>query len=76
MEKLRRTLPAVLGLILFTAALLVLRKELHAVTWHELTSDVFAIPAARILAALVLTVLNYAALTGYDLLAFVYIKNP
>ena len=33
-------------------------------------------PAARILAALVLTVLNYAALTGYDLLAFAYIENP
>jgi phosphatidylglycerol lysyltransferase len=75
-EKLRRALPATLGLILFAAALLVLRGELHAVTWHELTSDVLAIPPARLLAALLLTAINYAALTGYDLLAFVYIGNP
>ncbi len=74
--KLRHALPAVLGLILFAAALVVLRKELHAVTWHELTSDVFAVPAVPLLAALLLTVLNYATLTGYDLLAFAYIKNP
>lgn len=75
-EKLRRALPATLGLILFAAALLVLRKELHAVTWHELTSDVFATPTTQLLAALLLTALNYAALTGYDLLAFAYVGNP
>ena len=44
-EKLRRALPALLGLILFAVALVVLRRELHAVTWHTLTSDVLAIPA-------------------------------
>ncbi len=36
----------VLGLILFAVALVVLRRELHAVTWHELTSDVLATPAS------------------------------
>lgn len=75
-QRLRRALPATLGLILFTAALLVLSRELHAVTWHELTADVLAIPTTRILAALLLTALNYAVLTGYDLLAFAYIGNP
>ena len=75
-DRLRRDVPAILGLILFAAALLVLRKELHAVTWHELTSDVLATPTAQIVAALLLTALNYAALTGYDLLAFAYIGNP
>ncbi|MCC7187045.1 MAG: UPF0104 family protein, partial [Acidobacteria bacterium] len=75
-DKLRRALPATFGLILFAAALLVLRKELQAVTWHELTSDVLATPATQLLAALVLTALNYAALTGYDLLAFAYIGKP
>jgi phosphatidylglycerol lysyltransferase len=75
-EKLRRALPPLVGLILFAAALLVLRKELHAATWHELTSDVLATPLAQLLAALLLTALNYVALTGYDLLAFAYIGNP
>ena len=75
-EKLRRALPAILGLILFGVALFVLRKELHAVTWRELTSDVLATPLTQLLAALFLTALNYAALAGYDLLAFAYIGNP
>jgi len=75
-EKLRRALPAVLGLILFAAALVMLRKELHAVTWNELTSDVLATPRTQLLFALLLTALNYAILTAYDLLAFAYIGNP
>jgi phosphatidylglycerol lysyltransferase len=75
-RNLRRTLPAALGLALFAAALLVLRRELHAVTWHGLTSDVLATPIGQILAALLLTALNYGALTGYDILAVAYIGNP
>ena len=74
--KLRRGLPAVLGLILFATALVVLRRELHAVTWHELTSDIVATPPTQLLAALLLAVLSYAALTGYDILAFASIGNP
>ncbi len=74
--KLRRGLPAVLGLILFATALVVLRRELHAVTWHELTSDIVATPSTQLLAALLLAVLSYAALTGYDILAFASIGNP
>ena len=76
MNKLPRAVPAILGLILFAVALVILGKELHAVTWHELTADVLATPAPQVLAALLLTALNYAALTGYDLLAFAYIGNP
>jgi phosphatidylglycerol lysyltransferase len=75
-ERLRRALPAMVGLVLFAAALLVLRKELHAVTWHELTADILAARPAQLWAAVLLTALSYAALTGYDLLAFAYIGNP
>jgi phosphatidylglycerol lysyltransferase len=74
-EKARRALPALLGLTLFAVALVVLRKELHAVTWNELTSDVLATPPTRLLIALVLTALNYTTLAGYDLLAFAYVGN-
>jgi phosphatidylglycerol lysyltransferase len=74
-ERLRRAGPALLGLALFTIALVVLRRELHALTWHELTSDVLATPPTRLGAALLLTVLNYLALTGYDLLAFASIGH-
>jgi len=75
-EKLRQALPAAVGLLLFAAALEVLRKELHAVTWHQLTADVLATPPGRLGAALLATALGYAALTGYDLLAFATLGRP
>jgi len=69
-ERLRAALPAVAGVALFAAALLVLRGELRHLSWHRLTADIVATPPARLLAAAGLTALNYLVLTGYDLLAF------
>ena len=76
LSRLRHALPFVVGLALFMAALEVLRVELRAVSWHEITADVLRTPAVQLTAALVLTILNYATLTGYDLLAFAYIRKP
>ena len=76
LARLRQALPFVVGLALFMAALEVLRVELRAVSWHEITGDVLRTPASQLAAAIVLTILNYAALTGYDLLAFAYIRKP
>lgn len=73
LDRLRRVLPAVIGLVLFLAALEVLRVELKAVTWHGLVSDVFATPPWRLVTAVLLTVANYTVLMGYDLLAFAYV---
>ncbi len=70
--RLERVLPVAAGVLLFGAALAVLRVELHAVRWPELVGDVSGVPVSRLLAALGLTIVNYAALTGYDLLAFEY----
>jgi phosphatidylglycerol lysyltransferase len=72
-ERLRQALPVAAGLALFFVALVVLRLELRAVTWHQLTLDVVATPPWQLGLAVLLTALNYAALTGYDLLAFAYI---
>jgi phosphatidylglycerol lysyltransferase len=72
-ERLRRALPALIGLVLFLAALEVLRTQLHAVTWHELTTDIFSTQPSRLGAAVILMALNYAVLTGYDFLAFAYL---
>jgi phosphatidylglycerol lysyltransferase len=69
----RRALPAVLGLGIFLLALEVLRRELRAVSWNTLSSDVLETPPSLLAAALALTVLNYAVLTGYDFIAFAYI---
>jgi phosphatidylglycerol lysyltransferase len=71
--RLRQTIPVVIGLVLFLIALEVLRVELHTVSWHDLAADVVRTPPSRLGLALLLTALNYAALIGYDLLAFAYI---
>ena len=72
-ERLRQAIPFVIGLLLFLVALEVLRVELRTVNWHDLTADVLRTPRSRIALAFLLTGLNYAALTGYDLLAFAYV---
>jgi phosphatidylglycerol lysyltransferase len=75
-DRLRRLAPAMVSLALFFVALAVLRTELRQVTWVELMRDVSATPSRRLGFALALTVLNYAVLTAYDVLAFVYIRKP
>lgn len=72
-ERLRRALPSLIGLVLFVLALAVLRRELHAASWHALVRDVFSTPLLPLSLAVLLTVCNYAVLTGYDFLAFAYI---
>ena len=72
-ERMRRALPAVLGLGIFLLALEVLRQELRAVSWDTLSNDVLETPPSLLAAALALTALNYAVLTGYDFIAFAYI---
>jgi phosphatidylglycerol lysyltransferase len=76
LQRFRRVMPVVLGLAIFLTALEVLRLELRAVSWHDLTADIRATPPHRLALAMALTALNYVALAGYDLLAFVYVGSP
>ncbi len=66
---LRRGLPAVVALVLFIAALEVLRREMHAVTWQALSLRALGTPGWLVAAACLLTAVNYAVLTGYDFIA-------
>ena len=47
-ERLRQALPVAIGLVLFLVALEVLRVELRAVSWHDLTADVIRTPPSRL----------------------------
>jgi phosphatidylglycerol lysyltransferase len=76
LARLRSAAPFLIGLVLFVAALEVLRVELRSVTWRELSGDVLQTPPAQLAAAVLLTALNYLVLTTYDLLAFAYIRKP
>ena len=69
----RQTLAALAGLVIFLAALVVLRAEIRTLSWHALVASVMAMPRRRLLLAALLTAINYAALTGYDFIAFAYI---
>ena len=74
-DRVRRALPSLTALVVFIAALEVLRHELQSVSWHALTTNVLSTPPRQLGAALVLTALNYLVLTGYDLIAFTYIAK-
>ncbi len=73
--RLLRAAPVVAGLVLFLIALEVLRVELRSVSWFDLTTDIFGTAPSHLAVALVMTALNYIVLTGYDLLAFRYIRK-
>ncbi|HEX7242325.1 MAG TPA: lysylphosphatidylglycerol synthase domain-containing protein, partial [Longimicrobiaceae bacterium] len=64
--------PAV-GVLLFLAAIWVLNQELRQVRYREVVDALRALPAHRVLLALLVTAVNYLILTGFDLLGFEYI---
>lgn len=63
----------VFGLAVFSAALWVLRRELSRFHLHDVVQAIGSVPASRLAAAVLLTVLNYGVLTFYDMLGFRYI---
>ena len=71
-RRLRRWATPAVALVLLAAALLVLRRELHAVRYHDVSLAVRGLPRGRLLLALVLTACAYAVLPWYDGLALAY----
>src|SRR5262245_41194951 len=71
---LHRVLPAV-GLLLFIAAIWVLRRQLKQHGWHEIFNAFEDLPWRRIIIAVLCTLIGYLILTGYDFLAMRYIHR-
>ncbi len=67
--------PLLAGLLL-TLAVVVLRREFQTYHLQDILNHLRAIPARQLVLAFGLTCLGYLALTGYDTLAFRYIRNP
>lgn len=63
----------IVGLIIFSAALLVLHRELSQFHLHDVMREIRAIPTTLVALAVLLTLLNYGVLTFYDMLGFRYI---
>ena len=71
-----RYLGPVVIFLVFVLAIRLLIGILHKYTVAEIIDSVRQIPSSWILAALVVTVVNYAILVGYDFLAIRYVKEP
>ncbi|HSP07788.1 MAG TPA: lysylphosphatidylglycerol synthase domain-containing protein, partial [Acidobacteriota bacterium] len=71
----KKVLPYI-GFLLFSAALWVLFHILRQYHYHEVAQHMASLPLRSILIALAVTFVNYGVLTGYDTLAFAYIKHP
>ncbi|RKI19882.1 bifunctional lysylphosphatidylglycerol flippase/synthetase MprF [Corallococcus sp. AB030] len=69
MSKVQRVLTTALPLLLLCVAAYVLHRELSHYRREDVSAGLAAVTASRILLALAVTVVNYAALTLYDVLA-------
>ena len=74
--KLHHALGPAIVVVLFLVAAWVLHHALGGQRYHEVVAQIKGLPPQRILLALLLTALSYFALTGYDSLAFRYIRHP
>ncbi len=79
MDRLKRLAPflkPLLILAVFAIALRVLQDSLAQYHYHDVIGYVVALPGSQVLLAAVLTFLGYLVMTGYDTLAFRYIRHP
>ncbi|MDB4947675.1 MAG: mprF [Gemmatimonadetes bacterium] len=72
MKRLRWLSPA-LGVLLFAAALWVLRRELQGISYRRVRATLAALPPSALAWSLLFAAANYAVLTGFDNLAFRYV---
>ena len=75
-KKLIRAAGPAIGLIILSVAVWVLHACLREYRYRDIVDALASIPRGYLLAALGLTILNYAILTGYDFLALKYITKP
>ena len=72
-RKITNLFASLLGLLLFLVALWFLHHALSEYHYSDIAEEARSLPALRLIAALLLTTLNYLVLTGYDVLAFRYV---
>jgi phosphatidylglycerol lysyltransferase len=75
-ERVLAAVGPMLGLLLFALAIAILHRELGDYHYADVVAHLRAIPAPQLGAAVLLTVLGYLSLTGYDTLAFRWIRSP
>ena len=76
LKRLSQSASPLLGLLLFRVSLWAICNELREYNYRDVLRSLEEIPNYNLLLALVLTLLNYLILTGYDTLAVRYIRHP
>ncbi|HEX9492230.1 MAG TPA: lysylphosphatidylglycerol synthase domain-containing protein, partial [Thermoanaerobaculia bacterium] len=79
MERLKRIAPflkPIAILVVFALALRVLGTTLARYRYRDIVAYISSLPVDQIILAVVLTLLGYLIMTGYDTLAFEYIRHP
>ncbi len=74
-DRLRKGAPFV-TVLLFAGALYLLHEQLQGFRYRDVMQVLRALPTHRLLLAVLTTTLGYLAMTGYDALAFRYLRNP
>ena len=74
-DKLIHKLGPLLGLLLFIVALWVLHYELRTYHLHDILKHFHELPEKALFSGLLLTVLSYLIMTGYDFLALCYVNR-
>jgi len=75
-KKVIHSIGPLLGLLLFLAALWILRNELKEYHYQEVVRDLKSLPISHLLLGFGLTMLSYLIMTGYDALALHYVRYP
>jgi phosphatidylglycerol lysyltransferase len=71
-----RYLGSVVSGALFVLALLVIHHKLRQYHYRDIVNDLTQVSVGALLAAVILTILDYWTLTAYDALALSYIRHP
>lgn len=76
MKKLIKILIAPLGIIIFIVAITLLSHEMKNYSYQQIIDTIKAIPSFKVIIALILSLLYYLILGGYDVIAFKFIQIP
>jgi uncharacterized membrane protein YbhN (UPF0104 family) len=75
LPKFRQFASSLLSILLFSGAVWLLQKAIHNYSIRELTDALELVTPARFWLAVLITVLNYFVMTGYDSLALRHINH-
>lgn len=76
MKKFIKILIAPLGIIIFIVAITLLSHEMKNYSYQQIIDTIKAIPSFKVIIALVLALSYYLILSGYDVIAFNFIRVP